>query len=55
MKNVARWFTVAALVLLASVLVVRDRGEVISAADSESITWGAIDPTWSPDGARLAF
>ena len=55
MKNAARWLTVAGLAILATVLIVRDRGEVISAADSESITWGAIDPTWSPDGARLAF
>ena len=33
----------------------RDRLEVTSAADSESLTWGAIDPTWSPDGKRLGF
>jgi TolB protein len=27
----------------------------IAAADRETITWGATDPTWSPDGKRLAF
>ncbi len=26
-----------------------------SAADSEEVTWGASDPTWSPDGSQLAF
>jgi Tol biopolymer transport system component len=26
-----------------------------SAADSEELTWGAMDPTWSPDGSELAF
>ncbi len=27
----------------------------ISAADRDTTTWGANDPTWSPDGQRLAF
>ena len=26
-----------------------------SASDAETITWGATDPTWSPDGGSLAF
>ncbi|MEX2264159.1 MAG: CehA/McbA family metallohydrolase [Bryobacteraceae bacterium] len=47
------------LTLLAGLLLValalRDRFPGISAADSEDITWGATDPTWSPDGSRLAF
>src|ERR1044072_5973997 len=30
-------------------------GRDVRAADTENITWGAIDPTWSPDGRRLAF
>ena len=25
------------------------------AADTDSSTWGAMDPTWSPDGRRIAF
>lgn len=27
----------------------------ISAADTDELTWGAMDPAWSPDGAELAF
>ncbi len=26
-----------------------------SASDTDTVTWGATDPTFSPDGARLAF
>ncbi len=26
-----------------------------SAADSDELTWGAMDPAWSPDGNELAF
>src|SRR5213594_930850 len=26
-----------------------------SAADSETVTWGATDPTWSADSKRIAF
>ncbi len=55
MQNATHWTTVAVLVVVTSALVVRDRTQVISASDGESITWGAIDPTWSPDGTRLAF
>ena len=46
---------VTALILLVCALAVRNRLPVIAASDSESITWGATDPTWSPDGQRLAF
>jgi TolB protein len=42
---------VAALVLT----VWQARQRMIAAATSETITWGANNPTWSPDGARLAF
>src|SRR6185436_10677690 len=31
------------------------REKQIAAADTETLTWGATDPTWSPDGKRLAF
>ena len=43
------------LAALACVIAARRRLVTISAADSETITWGATDPTWSPDGKRLAF
>ena len=43
------------LLALAAGFPLRDRFARISAADSENITWGANDPTWSPDGSRLAF
>ncbi len=55
MSNLGRWLTFLSLAVLAALFVARDRLEVTSAADSESITWGAIDPTWSPDGKRLGF
>src|SRR6476469_10196744 len=42
------------LALSCGVLVFR-AGRDVRAADSENITWGAIDPAWSPDGRRLAF
>ncbi len=45
----------ATVVVLALVLVATVRHTRTSAADSESITWGAVDPSWSPDGKRLAF
>lgn len=48
--------TLAVLVAaLACVIAARSRLITISAADSETVTWGAADPTWSPDGKRLAF
>ncbi|MCP5110772.1 MAG: hypothetical protein GY953_08060, partial [bacterium] len=43
------------VVLLALVAGMRERTLSTQAADGETITWGATDPTWSPDGARLAF
>ena len=46
----------AVLLLLAAIaLAVRGRIARTNAADSEDITWGAIDPTWSPDSRALAF
>jgi hypothetical protein len=55
MRKATRWTTAALLTVLALVFVLRQRLETITAADSESITWGADQPTWSPDGRRLAF
>jgi len=42
---------------LAALLVIwlAARSQRTSAADGETITWGATDPTWSPDGRQLAF
>lgn len=50
---VTRLGTVAIAVLL--VLLSRERLIVVSAPDSQPVAWGATDPTWSPDGTRLAF
>ena len=51
----ARLVTIVVLAVLGCVLVLHDRVELTSAADSEAVTWGATDPTWSPDGNELAF
>ncbi len=45
--------TVCVMAALCGFLLLRHRS--ISAADTESLTWGAVDPAWSPDGTRLAF
>ncbi len=54
-KISARLMTTALLVALGCAFFLRDRLEKTSAADSDTVTWGATDPTWSPDGSRLAF
>ncbi len=51
----AKSLTVALLVASGCAVLFRDRLRITSAADGESVTWGATDPTWSPDGSRLAF
>ncbi|MCI0621245.1 MAG: CehA/McbA family metallohydrolase [Acidobacteria bacterium] len=55
MKATARFLTAALLTIAGSALVIRDPLALIPAADKETTTWGAADPTWSPDGRRLAF
>ncbi len=50
----ARRLTLAILAAIALALILRDRLGV-RAADTDPTTWGAADPTWSPDGKRLAF
>ncbi len=43
------------LLLLAWVAVRPAAAPPTAAADSDAAAWGATDPTWSPDGERLAF
>lgn len=54
-KASARLLTLGLLVALALSFALRERLQKASASDAETITWGATDPTWSPDGRRLAF
>src|SRR5882724_1917360 len=44
-----------AFVLAACCLAALSRRAVTEASESESVTWGATDPAWSPDGSKLAF
>ncbi|MFQ5931978.1 MAG: CehA/McbA family metallohydrolase [Nitrospiraceae bacterium] len=55
MKLPTKPLTIAVLIVLGCTLILRDRLERVAASDRETITWGATDPSWSPDGARLAF
>ncbi len=54
MRRLTGSLTLTFLLMLAGTLALRDRLRT-QAADAETVTWGAIDPTWSPDGAKLAF
>ena len=51
----ARVATVSVLLLLVWVAVGSRSGSRTAAADSDSLAWGASDPSWSPDGKRIAF
>jgi TolB protein len=55
MRRPARPLTAALLVVAGGTSIVRDHWNRTQAADGETITWGATDPTWSPDSQRLAF
>ena len=52
MKRLVTFVVFAALI---GVVLLRDWRARTLATDSESITWGASEPTWSPDSRRLAF
>src|SRR5215813_679544 len=54
MRLKPRALTVLSLILLAGLMFWRQT-KPTSAAESDSTTWGATDPTWSPEGARLGF
>lgn len=41
------------VILLAGIVAYRQMA--VSAAESDPSTWGASDPTWSPDGKQIAF
>ena len=43
------------LLLLLAWVAVRPAAPPAAAADADATAWGATDPTWSPDGKRLAF
>ena len=49
----ARLVSIIILVCLGAAVIWRDK--ITSAAETDPTPWGASDPTWSPDGKRLAF
>ncbi|MEX2261095.1 MAG: CehA/McbA family metallohydrolase [Bryobacteraceae bacterium] len=53
--KLSRSLMVLTLIIVAGVVMWRDRVRTASAADADGITWGATDPTWAPDGRRLGF
>src|SRR5437867_4426224 len=55
MRCLARPLTVWLLAALGGACALRDWLGNTSASESETVTWGATDPTWSPDSRRLAF
>jgi Tol biopolymer transport system component len=55
MRLETRSITAALLAALACSTMLWRRDPAASAADSDNTTWGATDPTWSPDGAQIGF
>ena len=53
-KKPSRLWVAAVMAALACLVALRERSGV-TAADADPTAWGATDPTWSPDGTRLAF
>ena len=55
MNHRARLLTLIACAAVAAAAVWVDARPGVGAADEDGVAWGANHPTWSPDGARLAF
>ncbi len=55
MPVLARLAVLAPLAVLAWIALNAGLGEPRFSVVGESLPWGATDPTWSPDGERLAF
>ncbi len=48
-----RLISVLTLTLLVGVIAYRQ--VAVTASEADPSTWGAADPTWSPDGKQIAF
>src|SRR5713226_3721209 len=55
MRHLTGILTVSLLILLGGAFALSDQLKKTFAADGETVTWGATDPTWSADGRKLAF
>jgi len=55
MKTIAKTVTVVLLGGLAGFGIGIHRSQPSPLHEVESAAWGAMDPTWSPDGSWLAF
>ena len=54
MPQLARVVTVCLIGFAGWIAMKQAGGPAVSAADEDATAWGATDPTWSPDGRRLA-
>lgn len=51
----ARVLSLLVVVTLVAVVLWRDKRGKITAAESDRTAWGAMDPTWSPNGRQIGF